>query len=98
VTVKEDFVLQPGDAVISYRGHDKGKLMVIMSVNNDSVVVADGETRPICKHKIKKMLHIRYKCRICDELRNKIVEGTIEDHELRKELKRIKAEADCKGQ
>ncbi len=50
-----------GRVVYSKAGRDKGRLFVILgTVNEDFVLLADGELRPIEKPKKKRMKHVRY--------------------------------------
>ncbi|MEG1710495.1 MAG: KOW domain-containing RNA-binding protein [Clostridia bacterium] len=85
--MREDYTLNIGDIVISFRGHDKGKLLVVLSVNNDKVYVADGDTRKIDKKKFKNVKHIRYKGKVSEQLTTMIVNGNIENCDIKKALK-----------
>lgn len=52
--------LHPGDVVLSRAGHDKDRLFVIMeTVDEQYVRIADGETRKIEKTKLKKRKHLK---------------------------------------
>ena len=52
--------LNPGDVVCSRAGHDRGRLFVVMeTVDEQYVRIADGETRKIEKTKLKKRKHLK---------------------------------------
>ena len=47
-----------GMLVYSKAGRDKGKLFLVLAVENDFVYLADGDTRRVTKPKKKKLKHI----------------------------------------
>ncbi|HBN85646.1 MAG TPA: RNA-binding protein [Clostridiales bacterium] len=52
---------QPGDAVLSKAGRDKGKVFVILAVREpDYIALADGDLRKIENPKLKKVKHVRH--------------------------------------
>ena len=52
--------LYPGDVVCSQAGHDRGRLFVVMeTVDEQYVRIADGDTRKIEKTKLKKRKHLK---------------------------------------
>ena len=48
-----------GQIVISKRGRDKGKAMVIIAVDGEYVYLVDGRIRPLARPKKKKVKHIQ---------------------------------------
>lgn len=92
--MRDDYILRAGDAVTSFRGHDRNKVLIITSVSGDEVTVADGETRPIAKNKRKNIKHVRFVAK--SGLEEQILASTATDDMLRKEIKRIKEELDGK--
>ena len=50
---------EKGEAVISLQGRDKGKYYVIVEVQGDRVLVADGVKRKKDNPKIKNVKHLR---------------------------------------
>lgn len=50
-----------GDIVMSVAGHDKGFYYVVLEVDGEFVLVANGKTRLIDKPKRKKAKHVIYK-------------------------------------
>ena len=50
---------EKGEAVISLQGRDKGKYYVVVEVQGDRVLVADGVKRKLNNPKIKNVKHLR---------------------------------------
>ena len=47
-----------GSLVYSLAGRDKGKIFVVLALENDFVYLADGDTRRVEKPKRKKIKHV----------------------------------------
>lgn len=79
-------MFERGNIVRSIKGRDKGRLLVILSVENDKLLLADGKERKLTKPKSKNPKHI-------EELNLKLTEDFLVGNErLRKELNRLKNE------
>ncbi len=50
--------IQIGHVVYSRAGRDKDAFLVVVSINNDSVMVANGKDRPLQRPKKKNRKHI----------------------------------------
>lgn len=82
-----------GKFVMSAAGHDSGKVFIVIgNAENGSVFIADGKVRKIEKPKTKKLKHLI----VLEIPKAKIAETPEElnNSMLRKELKRISAEAE----
>lgn len=54
-----DTALSVGDMAVSLKGHDKGRLYIVVTeVSNDFVLVADGNYRPTANPKLKRRKHL----------------------------------------
>lgn len=82
--------LVPGQIVRSTAGHDKGGIFfVIENVDDDYVLIADGDLRRIDKPKKKNVRHLQPFNKVDKVIAEKISAGVpIENFELRKELER----------
>ncbi len=82
--------LKAGQVVMSKAGRDKGKLFVVLNVEESYAFIADGSLRKIEKPKKKKMKHlIKYNI-IDDSIRGRLISGKkITNAELRKILLNI---------
>lgn len=50
---------QVGQIVYSKSGHDQGDAMVVLSVEDVYVILADGKRRTLAKPKRKKIIHVQ---------------------------------------
>ena len=50
---------EPGMLARSRAGHDKGSIYVIISVKNEYVYLADGDSRPLRRMKRKNRKHLQ---------------------------------------
>ncbi|WP_099191176.1 KOW domain-containing RNA-binding protein [Tepidibacter mesophilus] len=85
--------LNVGQVVISKLGRDKGRLFFIIKVvNEEYVLIADGDYRKLDKAKLKKVKHlIKYKY-ASEDIENRILNKEyINDAFLRYELDRLKS-------
>ena len=82
--------LVPGQIVRSVAGHDKGGIFfVIKNIDDDYVLVADGDLRRIEKPKKKNIRHLQPFNKVNKVIAEKISAGVpIENFQLRKELER----------
>ncbi|MBR2736502.1 MAG: KOW domain-containing RNA-binding protein [Firmicutes bacterium] len=82
--------LVPGQIVRSVAGHDKGDIFfVIKNIDDDYVLVADGDLRRIEKPKKKNVRHLQPFNKVNKVIAEKISAGVpIENFQLRKELER----------
>ena len=56
-----DVTLSVGDMAVSLKGHDSGRLYVVIAeLNDDFVLVADGKYRPTDKPKQKRRKHLKF--------------------------------------
>jgi ribosomal protein L14E/L6E/L27E len=84
--------LSVGQVVMSKSGRDKGRLFFVLKIVNDEyVLISDGDTRKLDKPKLKKVKHlIKYKL-ISKDVKNKILSSEdFNDAFLRCELKRLR--------
>ena len=74
-----------GSIVISTAGRDEGRrFIVIQELDDDFVMVANGELRKMDRQKKKRRRHLKPTGRVIQALRERIGEGKpVEDHELR---------------
>lgn len=74
-----------GRVVISKCGRDEGRLFLVTGeIDEDFVLIADGETRMIAKQKKKRRKHLKPTLTLSQELRERIIKGEMpEDFEIR---------------
>ena len=59
-----DVTLCVGDLAISLKGHDTGRMYVVVAeLNENFVLVADGKYRLTENPKLKRRKHLCYKCK-----------------------------------
>lgn len=82
----EDVAL--GQIVHSKAGRDKGKYFIVVGIINDNyVLVADGDLRKINDPKKKKVKHLVFHDKIAENIKNMILENKrITDSDLKKSL------------
>lgn len=83
--------IEPGQLVISKAGRDKGKKFVVIKIiDQDHVLISDGDLRKIEKPKKKKLKHIKATGIIDDTLKGKLNKsGIVENFEIRNFLKSL---------
>ena len=81
--MNSDYRFKRGDVVVSFRGHDRNKFLVVTESFGDSVIVADGRTRPLEKAKMKHVRHVRFVAH-SREIAEAIENGTLSDAEIRR--------------
>ncbi len=77
-----------GRVVLSTQGRDKGRLFIVLeSVNDDFVLIADGDLRLIAKPKLKRKKHLKAIPYIAEDFLHKQKNNkTILDSDLKAEL------------
>ena len=77
--------IEPGSVVISKAGRDQGRaFLVVASVDDDFVMVANGSLRGINRQKKKRRKHLKPTGQVATALRERLSQGKpVEDHELR---------------
>ncbi|NMA84593.1 MAG: RNA-binding protein [Epulopiscium sp.] len=76
-----------GQVVYSKAGRDRGKMFVVVEVEDEYVYVADGKLRKIENPKKKKRKHIQITHTILDNLQEKINKGMkVSNSDIRKNL------------
>jgi len=80
-----------GRLVLSLAGHDKGRVFVILAVEAEYVILADGKYRTVEKPKRKKKKHVQYVAYRCDRLiEEKQKSGKITNEMVKYELKKFR--------
>ena len=92
LTENEKHTFKKGDYVISLCGHDKDSVFVVIDAEQNYVIVCDGKRRKAEKRKRKKFRHVRFLGRHTDVIDN--VPCYAVDANVRREIKRLKAELD----
>ena len=72
---------QSGQVVFSNAGHDRGKLYVLITLNGNSAVLADGVRKTIEQPKIKSLRHVDRTNYISPEIDSKLKEGSLLSNE-----------------
>ena len=88
--MSQENILVPGQIVKSKAGHDKGNVFFVVGIiDNDYVLIADGDRRRIETPKKKKIRHLQPYNRINNLIAERIDQGVkIENIELQKELEK----------
>ena len=77
-----------GDMVISLCGHDKGRYLIVIAVDGDSIIVCDGKARSAEKQKKKKIKHVKALGLHSDLINN--LQPYEVDAKVRREIKRLR--------
>lgn len=87
-TVARQALFQPGQVVISKAGRDKGRLYVVLRVEDDRYIqVADGTVRTARKPKRKNVRHVQPHGPASPEITQRLAEGRpVEDELIRRAL------------
>lgn len=79
--------IQPGSVVVSTAGRDEGRtFLVIDSLDEDYVLISDGDTHRMEKPKKKKRKHLKLSKVLLPEAAERLAKGNVENHEVRKWL------------
>jgi ribosomal protein L14E/L6E/L27E len=86
-----DNTAQIGRLACSMQGRDSGRFyLVVGSVNETRLLLADGEVRKVENPKIKNVKHLKFYDMIAGEVFNKSISGKkINNADVRKELKSL---------
>ena len=79
-----------GQLVCSKAGHDKGKIYVIVNIENEYLYLADGEIRKKDNPKKKKIKHIQPTKYIDEDICKKIAGNNVTDEEIKRVIKLYK--------
>lgn len=74
--------LEVGDIVESLAGHDKGKLHLIVSLDESYAKIVDGKLRKLESPKKKKLKHLKFICKSDKE-------KALTDKKIRELLKKL---------
>ena len=74
-----------GRGVISKCGRDQGRIFLVTGeIDEDFVLISDGDTHKIAKQKKKRRKHLKPTLSVSEELRERILAGNMpEDFEIR---------------
>lgn len=78
-----------GGAALSLSGRDKGRLYIIIGVNENEILVCDGKYRKLENPKKKNVKHVRLLPEFFPEIAKRAGEGKDENSEIRAALKQI---------
>lgn len=83
--------VQIGRLVCSMQGRDSGRYyLMVGSVNETRILLADGEARKVENPKIKNVKHLKFYDMIAGEVSDKSINGKrITNADIRKELKSL---------
>ena len=84
----ERIPFEPGRAVISLQGRDRGRAFVVLqTVDDEYMLIADGDTRKLEHPKKKKTKHLHPKPVLFQEIPEKMAAGQLLNSDIRKALK-----------
>ena len=74
-----------GRVVVSKCGRDQGRIFLVTGeIDEEFVLISDGDTRKIAKQKKKRRKHLKPTLKLSQELRERILKGDMpEDFEIR---------------
>ena len=82
---------QIGQVVYSKSGHDKGDVQMIIAVEGDFLILADGRRRKLEKPKRKKKMHVQPTFYVENEVAAKLQTGAyLLDADIKKALKKYR--------
>lgn len=84
----KEFPVEIGRVVYSKCGRDEGRIFLVTGViDDDFVMISDGDTRRIAKQKKKRRKHLKATQTLDQNLRERILSGVMpEDYEIRASL------------
>lgn len=87
-TTKE---LKIGQMVKSKTGRDKNRMFLVLDIIDENfVLLVDGDLRKVNSPKMKKVKHIALVNRCCDDLRAELEQGrSITDEWIRREIDKL---------
>lgn len=88
-----------GKIVYSKSGRDKGKMFIIISIVDENfVMLADGDLRKIENPKLKNIKHVQITNMIAEDILTSITRGVIPDnHIIKKTLRKIQETREMSG-
>ena len=88
---------QIGQIVFSKSGHDQGEAMIIVSVEDRYLYLANGKTRKTAKPKRKKKIHVQPTHHVDAAIAKKLLQNElVQDAEFRRAIKMFEVKAvDC---
>lgn len=87
------------DIVKSIAGRDKDRVFIVLDIQGEFLVLADGKLRRIEKPKTKKIKHTEFITVVNSPLKQKIINGEqVLNSEIRKTLSRYAVQAACEDQ
>lgn len=88
-----------GKVVYSKSGRDKGRMFVVVQVVNEQyLVIADGDLRKIANPKVKNIKHLHFTNTKAEDVAACIKNGELpENHIIRKNLKKIQGTRETDG-
>ena len=91
-------MIEKADVVISLNGRDEGKRFLIVGIQDEYSLLADGKSRREEKPKRKKNKHIKLEGRADGPIAEKLIEGEkVTNNEIRRTLAKYAAERGEKG-
>lgn len=89
-----DFSFEVGRIVVSKQGRDKGRAFIVSElINENFVMLIDGDLRKLSKPKLKKVKHLRSTPFMANDFISKLINmQNILDSDIRKEIDRIREE------
>lgn len=82
---------QIGQVVYSKSGHDQGDVQMIIAIDGDFLLLADGKRRKLEKPKRKKKMHVQPTFYVENEVAAKLQEGAyVLDADIKKALKKYR--------
>ena len=83
--------IYPGRIVVSTAGRDKDRYFVVLSVNGDYCLIADGKVRKVDMPKNKKVKHLRVTEFFLNEIAEMLnAEQTVTNPKIRKCLRALR--------
>lgn len=90
--------LSEADIVISQNGRDAGKRFLVIGLDNEYVLLADGKARKYEKPKRKKSKHVKFEDKAQGLIAEKITEGTkLTNNEIRRYIAEYSAKNSDEG-
>jgi len=86
------------DIVISINGRDKGKYFIVIRLQGEYSMIADGKNRRVDKPKLKKNKHLKLSGKADDRITTKLTSGEkVTNNEIRRALAEYIATREEKG-
>ena len=86
------------DLVISLNGRDAGKLFIVIGVEDEYSLIADGKGRRLEKPKRKKNKHLEFECKSDIQIAQRLQDGEkVTNNEIRRYLAGYAAEVSSEG-